>query len=138
MKITLLALIETWLKTRSLKWKCDPETSKLTIDGANNLDIWLSIEKDRVSYVPTTFWDASKRVSIVAVDPLFFQKLEAVLKRESRWSNCSKCIVLLVNGLIAVWGPLINAVVLWTIDSIDELSAWYSRFRAEYFPRQEL
>jgi hypothetical protein len=137
-KITLLALIEVWLKTRGLKWKCDPETSKLTIDGVNHLDIMLDIEKDRVTYAPTTFCDNVERVSIVAIDPFFFQKLEAALKREGRWSNCSKCIVLLLNGLIAVWGPLINVIVLWTINRIDSVQDWYERLRAEYFPRQEL
>src|SRR5882672_2913764 len=124
MKITLLVLIETWLKTRSLKWRVDPETSMLKIGKDDPLDINLVVRKTEVAYTPTTFMDDSKQKILHCTDPMFFQNLEKVLKREEKWSNASKCIVLMFDGLMAVWGPMMNVVVPWIIDRIDDLMFW--------------
>lgn len=128
-KITLLVLIEAWLKSRGLKWKCDPETSRLLIKGNDPLDISIDVEKDRITCTPMTFYDDPKKISIAAIDPDFFAKLENVMKGEERWSSFGKCIVLICDGIQTVWGPMINVVIPWMIDKIDDITDWYGRVK---------
>lgn len=133
-KITLLALIETWLQSRGLRWKCDPETSKLVIKGEDPLDISIDVEKDRVTCTPMTFYDDPKKISIAAIDPAFFTKLEDVMKVEERWSNFGKCVILLCDALQKVWGPMFNVVVPWIIDRLDGFIKWCGRLKQAWLP----
>lgn len=130
-KITLLAIIETWLKTKGLKWKCDPENSRLSYDK-DPLDIFITVEKNRVVFRPTTFLDGSEEQSLSAVDPQFFSELESALRHEEKWSNAAKCMVLIFDGMMAVWGPMMLVVVPWIFDRIDDMVYYWRRFKSKF------
>lgn len=132
-KITLLVLIEAWLKTRGLKWKCDPEMSQL-YQKKDPLDIKFKIDKTKVTFTPTTLRDGSEDVSLNCSDPDFFPKLEEALRHEERWTHAADCFVLLYNGVAAAWGPMLNVVIPWLIDRIEDVARWYEAIKDKYFP----